>query len=263
MTKLLSLGSDPEYFLSDLQGNVRSSIGLIGGDKDHPLKLSYCSILEDNVAVEINPEPAFNQSDFVKNTINAMADMNNLLKRLDLKPIEFSAIEFSPLELLDPMSRISGCIPDFNAYTEQANQAVDMWSTNLRSAAGHIHVGVKLDEEDKPNLVKVLDIMVSLPLAFKFRNSNDEVLRRSLYGKAGCFRFKPYGLEYRTPSNKWTFNPKLIAWVWSQVERSVDEMDSLLSYHGSIKDKLVSSINNQVDEEFFYNVVNDLNLEVI
>jgi hypothetical protein len=28
-------------------------------------------------------------------------------------------------------------------------------------------------------------------------------IRRSMYGKAGAYRPKPYGIEYRTPSNKW------------------------------------------------------------
>ena len=35
-----------------------------------------------------------------------------------------------------------------------------------------------------------------------------------MYGKAGCIRVKPYGVEYRTLSNAWLNSEELMAWVF-------------------------------------------------
>lgn len=41
--------------------------------------------------------------------------------------------------------------------------------------------------------------------------------RRSLYGKAGCFRLTPYGFEYRSLSSYMMRDKKLLTWVWNQI----------------------------------------------
>ena len=40
--------------------------------------------------------------------------------------------------------------------------------------------------------------------------------RRELYGKAGAYRNKPYGVEYRTLSNFWLTSSKLMQWVYKR-----------------------------------------------
>ena len=45
--------------------------------------------------------------------------------------------------------------------------------------------------------------------------------RRQMYGAAGAFRPKTYGMEYRTLSNKWIFNPKIVDFVYRGVERAL------------------------------------------
>ncbi|OYV41139.1 MAG: hypothetical protein B7Z80_02685 [Rhodospirillales bacterium 20-64-7] len=42
--------------------------------------------------------------------------------------------------------------------------------------------------------------------------------RRKLYGKAGAFRPKPYGMEYRVLSNRWLDSPDLTRWVYNTVQ---------------------------------------------
>ncbi len=39
---------------------------------------------------------------------------------------------------------------------------------------------------------------------------DDGLLRKQLYGKAGAFRPKEYGVEYRSLSNFWVFSPEII-----------------------------------------------------
>jgi hypothetical protein len=55
-------------------------------------------------------------------------------------------------------------------------------------------------------IVRELDYYLGLP-SLKW---DTDGRRRKLYGKAGAFRPKPYGLEYRVLSNKWLSDEKLI-----------------------------------------------------
>ena len=43
---------------------------------------------------------------------------------------------------------------------------------------------------------------------------DDGAKRRELYGKAGAYRVKPYGVEYRVLSNFWLKSPALMQWVY-------------------------------------------------
>jgi hypothetical protein len=44
-----------------------------------------------------------------------------------------------------------------------------------------------------------------------------------MYGKAGAFRPKTYGVEYRSLSNKWIFDNKLVDIVYKLTETAVDK----------------------------------------
>ena len=64
---LVRIGSDPETFLMDKAGKYISSVGLIGGSKDHPMSIGEgCFVQEDNVTVEFNTPPTANKQEFVK-----------------------------------------------------------------------------------------------------------------------------------------------------------------------------------------------------
>src|SRR3546814_17499888 len=67
---------------------------------------------------------------------------------------------------------------------------------------GHRQAGIKL--------TKQLDAFLALPSLFY----DDQVKRRSMYGAAGAFRTKPYGVEYRVLSNAWLKDSKLMSWVY-------------------------------------------------
>jgi hypothetical protein len=50
---------------------------------------------------------------------------------------------------------------------------------------------------------------------------DDDKDRRSLYGKPGAFRVKPYGVEYRTASNAWITSEDRIRYIWDQTARAL------------------------------------------
>jgi len=90
---------------------------------------------------------------------------------------------------------------------------------------GHIHLGFTVENEGefidpsiRVQLVKLLDIFVGLEDVIY----NPDIERKKLYGKAGSFRFKPYGLEFRSPSNYWIQSDTLVGKMWDNVNRAID-----------------------------------------
>jgi hypothetical protein len=121
-----------------------------------------------------------------------------------------------------------GCNPDFNAYTLELNPVPDS-NLPIRTGSGHIHVGFteNADVGDFSHLMlcaeyaKQLDFFLGLPSLYWDRDNR----RRNLYGKAGAFRPKPYGLEYRVLSNKWLTDEELMEFVY---DRTIEALDT---YH--------------------------------
>jgi hypothetical protein len=67
---------------------------------------------------------------------------------------------------------------------------------------------------------------------------DNELRRRTMYGRAGACRFKTYGVEYRTLSNAWLNSPELIKWVFRAAKRGVEQLmngNSLEARHGDIQ----------------------------
>jgi hypothetical protein len=57
-----------------------------------------------------------------------------------------------------------------------------------------------------------------------FDNNPAAKKRRSLYGAAGCFRPKSYGVEYRTLSNSWLASKELMEWVFATTKKSIEDL---------------------------------------
>src|SRR3546814_1862742 len=73
------------------------------------------------------------------------------------------------------------------------------------------------------DLVKQLDWYLGL---WSLGKDKDKV-RRSLYGKAGACRIKPYGVEYRVLSNFWIKNKKSRLETWNRMVKGIEEMKRL------------------------------------
>lgn len=212
------IGADPEFFLRDKKyGSYKSAVGLIGGSKWEPKKIDEVghAILEDNVAVEFNIKPASSYDEFRASIHKVLDHLRGILPGYEFSTE--SAVSFPKEELMTPEAQMFGCEPDFDAWREVPNMKPHSDDENLRSAGGHIHVGSDVAIVKPNHVIRAMDLF--LGVASTQRDSG--VRRRELYGKAGCCRYKDYGVEYRTLSNFWIFDDAHIKWAFDGTQRAL------------------------------------------
>lgn len=229
----ITLGCDPEMFLVDGDGTPVSAIGLIGAGKDNPKQLEGYpdgyAIQEDNVAVEYNIPPAEGPASFSLSVCRARDYVtNNVAEKNGLRISTAASLLFPTTELQNPAAQEFGCDPDFNVYDLVGNPPPKARDKTLRSAGGHFHIGMytdggyQLSDEEKILVAQILELFVGTSLAILDKDKR----RMKLYGKAGAVRLKPYGFEYRTPSNLWSFlthsNIALVASTMFEVLGNLD-----------------------------------------
>lgn len=236
------VGADPEVFVGN-QFSVKSIIGTIGGTKARPRPLPLgpgFAVQEDNVALEFNIPASASKAEFTDNISSAMGFLEQVMKdRYQLQFVKESAVSFPSDELIDPASWIFGCDPDYNAWTHAQNSKPSAKDPNLRSCGGHVHVGISASKNDKARLIRIMDLVQGVPSVLM----DEGTLRKQLYGKAGAFRFKPYGVEYRTLSNFWVFKQPYVEWIYDTTERAVSMMEE--GFDAIVdKDAILTAIND-------------------
>lgn len=259
MTIQFSIGCDPEVFV----GNdiPRSVIGKVGGTKEMPMPLpigdGFC-VQEDNVAMEFNIPPSNSKAEFVSNIVKATDFLENVIAAGNgWKFDKRSAISFAMEELSDPRAFVFGCDPDYNAWTGRVNPRPVAEDKALRSAGGHVHIGCKHLGVNARRVVRACDLFLGVPSVLM----DDGELRKQLYGKAGAFREKSFGVEYRTLSNFWIFDPKLVEWVYSSTERALEAALAKMPVEQE-RDNILQAINNN-DKKIAEMLVDKYNLEVV
>lgn len=241
------IGCDPEMFLVDSNNKFKSVIGLLGADKWHPRKLSEVghAVLEDNVAVEFNIPPCSTFEDFKREIQFTMQEVKKLLPQ-DLMFNQDSAVSFPNEELQTEAAWVFGCEPDFNAWLMAENPKPEAEDKNLRSCGGHIHIGSDIAIAKPVEVVRACDLFLGVPSVVMDKG----VLRRKLYGGAGAFRFKDYGVEYRTLSNFWIFKDSLIKWAYEGTQRALEFVDSGKEIPDAHADLIQDCINNNNNESY-------------
>lgn len=255
------LGCDPEVFLADLNGHLKSSIGKIGGTKEYPQQLPIGDgfmVQEDNVALEFNIPPAETVKEYVEHIQKTLSFLSEGVKSLyGYQIVNLSAAYFPKEELNTPQAHIFGCDPDYNAWTGKKNPRPSAEDPNLRSCGGHVHVGYDINKVNPRNLIKAMDLFLGVPSVLMDKGE----LRKQLYGKAGAYREKSYGVEYRTLSNFWIFNPKLIEWVWNSTEKAITAVESQFPVD-EFRDEILQAIDKN-DKEVASGLVKKLNLGLV
>lgn len=232
-----TIGADPELFLKE-NGKAISAFGMIEGTKDSPFKTPNGAYQVDGMALEFNIDPVPTIGQFEQFNVNIIKTIQAMKERVagvhgeSSKKYTFAiqpTQDFEAKYLADqPKEALElGCDPDFNAYTGEENPRPD--GTRLfRTAAGHVHVGwgadIPIDNEEHREIcnsfVKMLDATVGMFMTVIDRDPR----RRELYGKAGACRYKPYGVEYRTPSNVWIINRNRREMMYALVNVAIAKM---------------------------------------
>lgn len=237
-SKIITVGCDPEMFLEDNKGNIVSAEGLIGGTKSSPRPISENghSVQEDNIMVEFNVPPSSTSDEFINNINFVKEYLTDYVTQYDLKLNYLASSLISKEHLQTKQAKTFGCEPDFNVYLQDVNTPPNSES-QLRSCGGHIHIGYdNPDIETSEKIVKAMDLFLGLPSVWLDPDSK----RRLLYGKAGSFREKPFGLEYRTLSNFWIKDNQSIKWAFEQTVAAVnfalsDDLEWLGSYVNDVR----------------------------
>lgn len=260
--KSFLFGCDPEVFIKDDKGVVVPACGLIPGTKEEPFKVDGGTVQVDGVAAEIGIDPASNFEDFNSRVVLVMAQLKNMLPKgygLVIEPVA----KFDPevFDNLDPVHTQLGCVPDLNAWTEEPNTPPDPMSfPYMRTGAGHLHIGFTSGESEDSkqhrincrDLVRQLDWYLGSWAATK--EGEQGAQRRLMYGQAGSYRIKPYGVEYRVLSNFWLTSKQNRLLVWNRMMQALSEMrrvympDRVAPEHNKM---LADSLNSGIIEPSF------------
>lgn len=216
--KMFTLGADPEVFLEDQKGALFNAFTLIEdgkckGIKGQPELTLYGGLQVDGMAMEYNTIPTPDPVRFSELITEGVVNIYERFKQ----PISNKSVKMFELDWLQeqhPLSVELGCDPDYNAWTNGGPNEPGDPSTNFRTAGGHVHIGwcqkKPIDDlehtRDCIEAVKQMDYVLGMWSLLKDKYGSD---RRKLYGKAGAYRPKPYGVEYRVLSNFWIFETSL------------------------------------------------------
>lgn len=261
MSKIL-VGCDPEVFVKK-NGIFQSAFGLIAGDKKNPQKVDKGAVQVDGMALEFNIDPAASEAEFLMN----VQDVFNIMKRMvpEFEVVAVPVADFDQAYLsAQPKEALElGCDPDFNAWTRQANPRPD-GERPMRTASGHVHIGWTENESKEDGnhihrcelIAKQLDFHLGLPSLFY----DGDKRRREMYGKAGAYRPKPYGVEYRTLSNAWLNSEELIKWVYRATQRGVETAMNGIFLHEKYGD--IQDIINTSDKDRALAIIKEEGIEV-
>ena len=227
-----AVGTDTELFLFNQENRPVSVEGKLGGTKEKPLPVPELgegfAVQEDNVMAEYNVPPAKGRREFSDNILQMSRYIQSKMGERGLTAKAVASVRFPVEELKTKQAQTFGCDPDFCVWTRSMNEvAKDPAFANLRTAGGHIHVSFMVGEE-QPGIdecmafIRALDLFLGVPSTYLDTDTD----RRRMYGKAGAFRLKPYGIEYRVLSNFWTRNEILRKWAFDGVIRAMQFLKS-------------------------------------
>ena len=225
---MLCFGADPEIFLTE-GGKIVGAETVLPGDG---LGVECGNrVMSDGVQAELQPLPSVCRVALASNITACYKQLSQCFraKRRREIAINFSKVirmSRTDLNALSEKARILGCEPSFNVYTGgQSDLTINPARSLIRSAAGHIHLGLSRPTQNQKawidSMVRALDLIVGNTCVLIDRDPAN-VVRRKVYGRAGEFRLPPHGIEYRTLSNFWLHSYQLMSLVMGLVDVAVN-----------------------------------------
>ena len=259
-------GADPEVFVRDRETKkFVSAHGMIKGTKYEPTKVKNGAIQVDGMALEFNVKPSRLMGDtFFFRTQSILSLLSTLIpSKYEVVVAPVARFDQEYIETQPDVAKRLGCEPDYNAWTGKMNQPPRA-SAPFRTAAGHIHIGWwtrPIRDQERAYIMaaeaaKQMDCTVGLASVILDR-SPDSRMRRELYGKAGAFRPKPYGMEYRTPSNFWIQGPHfpVIARLTMEATRLLNQGTLISSTLSAANQREVQRAINESDTDTAFNLL--------
>lgn len=210
-----TFGSDPEFLLVK-DRTPKSAIAIIQGSPDNRIKVKGHEFYYDNVLAECAIKPGKSKKEVLANVKEAIQIYADMARPFRLTAAASAVFADSELEHED--ARKAGCAPDWCAYEiklkDPPKEAIQ--NGNSRTCGGHIHIGSELLAADGPEpilAILMLDLFVGVPSLHVDRDPTS-VARRRIYGQAGRYRTKDYGVEYRSLSNFWLSSPQLTGLIY-------------------------------------------------
>lgn len=263
----MKFGADPELFVLDENGEGTCPTYL-EGTKENPEPIKGGALQRDGFAAEFNIDPAESHEEWESNFKLVLKELQKRLpKGHTLAGVPSLTFSEKVWEEAPDDAKILGCTPDFNAWTGQINPVPDGERIpRMRTAAGHLHLGWTddADMKDDDYRAAAMDLCKQLDwyLGAWSLTKDEDTQRRSLYGKAGAMRFKPYGTEYRVLSNFWVMSPVYRRSVWDRMQTALEQMSKnyLPEYVNGVgfakykfNDLLVKSINESKRDKMIEN----------
>lgn len=224
MTLKFTIGTDPEFFLLDQEKKdmLVSAHDIVPGNKKNPVKLPDGSHVQaDGTAVEFNIEPATSGVEFADKVKSALNELRKIIPErykfhfknyVTYNPTYFKSLPESAKEL--------GCDPDYTASIQEIKQnRVPTTIGTTRTGSGHIHIGWTKNADTTPGSDHWWDAVTMINQMETAYNPAGNIFdlenyrRQKYYGGSCAFRCKPYGTEYRTPSNHWLNDLDHAAWL--------------------------------------------------
>lgn len=258
ITNILT-GADIEvFFMNKLTEEIVSAEPYIQGTKEKPFcfdkRSKFHAVSLDNILAEFCIPPSKTKAEFYKNITHAIDYINTV--HPDYCALSVPSAFINPVYLQTENAKLFGCTPDMNAYTLWQNPVPKADDDTLRGGGGHIHYSydnpspmydtnnpdekiIALDEE-RHVIVRTLDAMLAVPMVIIEPPNR----RKELYGKAGAFRPKPYGLEYRTLSNYYTQTKGLTEWVFTNGMEAMNRINNGFTIEPELATFIQETINN-------------------
>lgn len=261
-----TIGCDPEIFVKNIHGDFFCPYELIPGTKIRPHKVRNGQVQVDGMALEFGIDPVDSEEEFIHNISDVMKQLSDMLPDNLLYTEDTSIIFDSHTFSQYPRSATAiGCDPELSAYEEFVIPPDE--SMTMRAAGGHIHVGWtehknKYDPDhlkDCKDLTKQLDYYLGAP-SILMEPKND---RRLMYGQAGRFRVKPYGLEYRVLGNYWIMSEELIRNTFRNLTKGLNAM---ISKNFAFQSEDLPDVRDCIDnsrKDLAESIVKALDLEVV
>lgn len=258
----ITIGSDPEAFLVNKStGEVVSAIDLIPGSKEEPSPMiglpDGFNIQTDNVMVEWCV-PAVTTAEELYNNIQKCIAYTNGIIPSELEVLVVPSAYLDSKYLKSKKATTFGCEPSFNAWTYTTNDAPSN-KTNLRTAGGHIHIGYDNPNEDVSiDIVRTLDLFLNVPSLILDKDTE----RKKMYGKAGEFRFKSYGVEFRGLSNYWIANLEYTKFVFEAIKRATTFINNGEKISDENQFYIQEAINTN-NKELAHKLINEYQLDLV